>query len=186
MKESVGCQDQIAASYGGFNIIDFKSNDKYIVKRQNLNSKNISRLEKSLVLCFTGITRISNKIEKKKLEFIKKNKMIIHEISTITDEASKIVQEKNFDLKYFGSLMNETWKLKNLLSQSVSNHKIDNIYLKGIKDGALGGKLLGAGGGGFILFIVENEKKKNFLNKMNKFICLPINFDSDGTKIITC
>ena len=94
--------------------------------------------------------------------------MIIHEISTITDEASKIVQKK-FDLKYFGSLMNETWKLKNLLSQSVSSHKIDNIYLKGIKDGALGGKLLGAGGGGFIL-LLSKMKKRKFLNKMNKFV----------------
>lgn len=186
LRESVGCQDQIAASYGGFNIIDFKSKNKYIVKKQNINSKSILSLQNSLVLCFSGITRISNKIEKKKLEYIKRNNMTMHEMSSITNEAAKMIKGENFDLKLFGSLMKETWKLKNSLYQTVSNHKIDDIYSKGIKSGALGGKLLGAGGGGFILFIVENEKKNYFLKKMNKLICIPINFDSHGTKIIKC
>ncbi len=183
LKENVGCQDQIIASYGGLNKIIFQKND-FEVKPINLTKKNTKKFEESIVLVYSGISRIADSFAKEKINSIKLKNKYFYEISNLVDEAEKKLKNKKIDLKEIGILLNETWKLKRSISLNISNRTLDSIYNKGIKHGALGGKLLGAGGGGFIAFIIKKENKNNFIKKMKPLGCCSIKFDNHGSKII--
>ena len=166
MKENVGWQDQIAASYGGFNNILFKGNT-YKVNKIKCKKSFKDNLNKKLFLLYTGKSRTAEKITKSytnKLKNIKKQN--IYKILNFVSEAKKIIKNNNTD--DFGYLLNETWYQKRELSKIVSNNKIDELYTKGKNNGALGGKLLGAGGGGFLLFYVNTKNKEKFLNAFKK------------------
>lgn len=157
LKEVVGSQDQIATCYGGFNEIFFSKNGKYQIHPLLTNSKDLSNLEDQLFLVFSGIrVTTGNDIANTYVSSLdKKNKNLIFEIINQANHAKKIIKDKNFlDL---GPLLNETWKIKRSLSKSISNSRIDMIYNVGLKNGATGGKLLGAGGAGFILFFVPKK-----------------------------
>ena len=161
MKEVVGSQDQVAASVGGFNKIKFLKNEKIVVKK--IISNNLIKLNSNLLLLYTGIQRnaasiannyvykLSNKKEKNIRNIIKK-----------VDLGEKIIQSGNLD--DFGILLNEMWLEKKNLSNLVSNNKIDELYNTCMENGAIGGKLLGAGGGGFMLIYIKDKKKKETLN----------------------
>jgi len=184
LKEVVGSQDQIATCYGGFNEIFFLQNGKYQIHPLLTNSKDLSNLEDQLFLVFSGIRdSTGNDIANRYVSsFDKKNKNLIFEIINQANHAKKIIKDKNFlDL---GPLLNETWKIKRSLSKSISNSRIDMIYKLGLKNGATGGKLLGAGGGGFILFFVPQNNKINFLRAFKNFTIADFKFENKGTQII--
>ena len=184
LKESVGSQDQANAAFGGFNFIEFKK-DNIKVNAIN-NNKNISEIENSILLIFTGMQRYSQKIEKDKIDLIKKKKLT-NNLLTMKDiayDAKNLVMSNNFSLKYFGQLLNEQWKLKMDLSNKVTNKKINEIYNGALSMGAFGGKLLGAGAGGFLMLVCNNSTKKKIKNKYFRLMNIPINFENDGSKII--
>ena len=183
IKENVGCQDQVIASFGGFNRINFKKNN-FFVKPLNLSKNNIKKIEESVVLAYTGISRIADKFAAEKIKKIKSKKKNFSEILNLVEEAENLITKKNINLYDIGILLNETWRLKRSISSKITSKKLDEIYNMGIKNGALGGKLLGAGGGGFVAFIINNRDKKNFINKMKPCACIPIKIDMFGSRII--
>ncbi len=184
IKENVGSQDQTIAAFGGFNKINFSSSKKIEVKPISMSLKNINLINNSIVLFFTGFTRNSSEVTKYFLKNIKNNKKRLTEIQMITNEAYSIFKKKDVDLKKFGFLLNESWKLKRKFSSKVTNEFIDKIYNKGISKGALGGKLLGAGSGGFICFLVEPTHKKKFISYFKNLLHIPIKLENTGSQII--
>jgi len=182
LKEFVGSQDQISTAYGGFNHIQFNQNSSFEVKPIS-NKKNIKKIEKSIVLIFTGLQRKAQIIEKDKIKNMNINRSFLSEINSITNEALSMINQ-NLDIKKFGELLNYQWNLKKKLSRNVSNKVIDEIYSNGLRCGAYGGKLLGAGNGGFILFICNEDVKKKIYKKFKSFLFIPIKFDTHGSQII--
>jgi D-glycero-alpha-D-manno-heptose-7-phosphate kinase len=181
LNETVGYQDQIHSTYGGFNLINIYKND-FTVKNL-FNNEKIKKLEENLVLVFTGITRKADNIEKKKLKRIKFNLPYLEKINLISKQANKILNSNNINhFDKIGNLLDQTWQLKKKLSTSVSNKKIDDIYNLGLKNGALGGKLLGAGAGGFILFYVKKKMKNKFKKLMSKHPQIDFKFINNGSK----
>jgi D-glycero-alpha-D-manno-heptose-7-phosphate kinase len=184
LKEVVGSQDQIATCYGGFNEIVFFQNGKYQVNPLIKNYKDLANLEDQLFLVFSGIrVNTGNDIASTYVSSLdKKNKNLIFEIINHANIAKRIIKNKNF--LDFGLLLNETWKIKRSLSKSISNSKVDTIYELGLKNGATGGKLLGAGGAGFVLFFVPKNNKSRFLKAFKNFIIVNFKFENKGTHII--
>ena len=183
LKEIVGSQDQTVASYGGFNSIKFFQSGDIKVTPIIKNSNVLKDFSSRFFLVFTGIKRAASYIAKtyvKKLDNTKRGGIL--EILQHVKVAKKLLSNKNFD--DFGLLLNETWKIKKALSSSVSSYKINSIYNKGISSGAIGGKLLGAGGGGFFLFYVPKDNQKLFIKNMRDFIVIPVEFENYGSQII--
>ena len=182
LKEYVGIQDQISASIGGFNKIDIKKSGNFNIKNIKFQ-KSISKLNKNLVLVFTGINRTASEIAGNYVSSLNSSKeKEMREIMSQVDEGEKLLKKGYYD--DFGRLLNESWKYKKSLSNIISNKRIDNLYNYFMKNGALGGKLLGAGGGGFMVFYLPISKQKKFVqnNKDIKFV--PFNFTNEGSKII--
>jgi len=184
--ESGGWQDQIAASFGGFNRINF-SNNGYEVLPIIISPERKEKLNKNLFMFFTGFTRFSSDIQKinnenkngkeKKEETLKK-------MYELVDEAEKILTDKNRDLDDFGRLLDYSWKLKKQTGKAVSTSNIDALYERGIKAGALGGKLLGAGGGGFLVFYVQPENHERLKQELKDLLYIPFEFENEGTKVL--
>ena len=182
MREIVGSQDQTIASYGGFNKIIFNKNNKIKVQKIS-SSRNIEKLNKNLVLIYTGINRTAHKIANsyvRKLTKSKKNH--IEKIMSFVNEGKKILESGNVD--DFGRLLNTSWEEKKNLSNLITNNKIDELYNEAINYGALGGKLLGAGGGGFLLMYMKKEKAKKFFKRHKNILNVPFNFTKDGSQVI--
>tara|TARA_B100000700_G_C14997923_1_gene834844 strand:+ start:158 stop:1147 length:990 start_codon:yes stop_codon:yes gene_type:complete len=183
LKEVVGSQDQIAASYGGFNKIIFKKDGNFNVIKHSIKNKNIKYLNKNLVLLYTGLRRTAHDIAKSYVHKLQKSKKShILEISNFVAEGEKALKDGNVD--NFGRLLHESWIQKKSLSHLISNSSIENIYNFAIKKGATGGKLLGAGGGGFLLFYVPHYKQKYFIKYFKKFITIPFSFTEERSKIL--
>lgn len=181
--EAGGLQDQIAASFGGFNRIDF-SRDGYTVRPVIMNRERKEELNSQLMLFFTGFSRFSSDIQKGTEKSMKDKTSQLIEMYHLVDEAEKILSDKNISLNDFGKLLDYTWKLKRGISGGISTDSIDEQYAKAMNAGALGGKLLGAGGGGFLLFYVPLEKQSDVKNALKDQMCVPFKFENDGTKII--
>ena len=185
-QEAGGWQDQIAASFGGFNRINFKDNS-YDVVPLIISPERKRLLNDNLLMFFTGFTRFSSDVQKAnqaapeakaaKIERLK-------EMLRLVDEAQKVLEDKNSDLDDFGRLLDHTWKLKRQTGNAVSTSGIDALYDKGIAAGALGGKLLGAGGGGFLVFYVQKEKQAAVREAMKDLLYIPFKFENEGTKVI--
>ena len=183
LKELVGSQDQIAASYGGFNSIKFYKNEKFKVSRYDIKNSYFKKLNNNLILVYSGISRTANLIASSYVDKLTTSKKKdVFELIEFVNEAKKLIKNKKTD--EFGYLLHESWKLKKSLSNKISNDKIDHLYNEGLKQGALGGKLLGAGGGGFFVFYVPKDKQKNFLNNFKKIIKINFNFTNTGSEII--
>ena len=159
-EESGGIQDQIAASFGGLNRISF-NRDGYSVNPLIISAERKNDLNDHLMLFFTGFSRFSSEIQKGTEQSMKEKTQQLLEMYHLVDEAERILTNKNTPLDEFGKLLDYTWKLKRGISSGISTGSIDEQYDKAIKAGALGGKLLGAGGGGFLLFYVPKEKQEN-------------------------
>ncbi len=183
LKEMVGSQDQTIASYGGFNSIKFFRSGNIKVTPIMQNPNILEDFGSRFFLVFTGIKRTASHIAKtyvKKLDNIKRGSIL--EILQHVEIAKKLLNNNNFD--DFGLLLNETWKIKKSLSSSVSTYGVNSIYNKGMKNGAIGGKLLGAGGGGFFLFYVPKDNKNFFIKKMRNFVVIEVEFENYGSQII--
>ena len=182
-KEAGGVQDQIAAAFGGLNRIDFSS-DGYDVSPIIISMERKKILNKSLMLFFTGFSRFSAEIQKNTISAIKNKTKQLMEMKKLVDEAERILVDKNMDLREFGRLLDYAWRLKRETGSKISTSSIDALYKKGLEAGALGGKLLGAGGGGFLLFYVEPEKKNDVRKALDNLLEVPFEFESTGADII--
>lgn len=181
--ESGGWQDQIAASFGGFNRINFNSNG-YEVLPIIISPERKKKLNDNLMMFFTGFTRFSASIQKAN-NFESKDKILqLKEMYSLVNDAEKILTNNNGDIDDFGRLLDYTWNLKKQVGSAVSTNEIDILYEKGIKAGALGGKLLGAGGGGFLLFYVKPENQTAVKEAMKDLLYIPFEFENGGTRVI--
>jgi D-glycero-alpha-D-manno-heptose-7-phosphate kinase len=184
IKEHVGSQDQVFAAHGGFNLIEFSTSGDISVEPVIIKPDRLKILEKSLMLVFTGISRMATVAAGDKIKNIPNNIDYLFKMKNLVDDAYKIITSSGKNLCEFGELLNETWKLKKRLSNEVSTPKIDELYDTVIKNGGIGGKLCGAGGGGFMLFFVEPENQAKVKESLNNNLCVSFNFDFSGSKII--
>lgn len=183
LQEHGGWQDQVAAAYGGLNRIDF-SEGQFKVTPIIIHPDRKKELDDNLMLFYTGVQRFSSEIQADTFaKPVDKIKQLL-EMLALVDEAQTILTDKNASLNEFGKLLDYTWKLKRGTGNKVSNNSIDDLYERGIKAGALGGKLLGAGGGGFLLFYVENDKQENVLKALDDLMHVPFQFESEGSTVI--
>ena len=183
LKDVVGSQDQVAATYGGFNKITFKTGGGFNVHPISIKKKTLDKLNRNLLLVYTGIRRTAHDIAKGYINKLHKSKKShILQIISLAGEAEKTLRKG--DVNNFGKLLHESWLEKKSLSSSITNSSIDEIYDIAINKGALGGKLLGAGGGGFFLFYVPYFRQKNFIKYFRKLITIPFKFSSEGSTIL--
>lgn len=182
-QEEGGWQDQIAASFGGFNRINF-SKDGYDVLPVIISKERKEQLNKSLMMFFTGFTRFSSDVQKANSGMSQEKIHRLQEMQLLVDKAEAILTDKHSDLDDFGRLLDYTWQLKRKTGNAVTNSNIDSIYSAGLKAGALGGKLLGAGGGGFLLFYVPLVKQPNVREAMKDLLYIPFQFENGGTRVI--
>lgn len=183
LKENVGFQDQIFAAYGGLNVIRFSGANEFHVERVQINAAVLQELNENLVMIFTGLTRRANDIEKKKIENLKNISSELRQIVQLVDEGLSCLHAGK-DLDSFGKLLHENWELKKSLSNNVSSSQIDLIYEKGLKNGALGGKILGAGGGGFFLFYVPKDRQTSFRKAFSEMQEVKIRLNAHGSAVI--
>lgn len=181
--EAGGWQDQIAASFGGFNRINF-NNDGYEVLPVIINPERKKQLNENLMMFFTGFTRFSSDFQKANNITAAEKRTQLKEIYDLVDDAERVLTDKTISLDEFGRLLDHTWKLKRKTGSSISTSSIDMIYQKGIEAGALGGKLLGAGGGGFFVFYVQPEKQESVRTAMENLMYIPFEFENGGTRVI--
>ena len=182
--EAGGWQDQIAASFGGFNRINFGP-DGYEVLPLIISPERKKRLNDNLMMFFTGFTRFSSDVQKANSATSPDDKkMMLKKMKNLVGEAEAILVNDKKDLDDFGRLLDTTWKLKRQTGGSVSTNSIDALYDKGIKAGALGGKLLGAGGGGFLVFYVQPDKQDSVKKAMSDLMYIPFEFENGGTQVI--
>ncbi len=180
--EEGGEQDQIAASYGGFNRIDFTATG-FHVSPLVITPERRRKLDGNLLLFFTGFSRFSADIQKKMMVSLEAKERQLLEMLSLVDEAEKIL-EGNGPLDEFGKLLDYTWTLKRGVNTSVSSSVIDSFYQRAIKAGALGGKLLGAGGGGFLLFYVDKEHQDSVRKELSDLMEVSFHFEDGGTRIL--
>jgi D-glycero-alpha-D-manno-heptose-7-phosphate kinase len=183
IKESVGSQDQVIVSFGGLNKIDFNGNHNIEVRPVIVKSGRRQELEDHLQLFFTGFSRIASDIAQDKIAQIPKKSKELIELKGMVDEAVGLLTGSG-SLDGFGKMLHESWKIKKSLSKKVSTGQIDSIYEKAMASGALGGKLLGAGGGGFILFFVKPERKEALKKSLKQLLHVPFHFETTGSQII--
>ena len=182
--ESGGWQDQIAASFGGLNRINFSKNG-YEVIPIIISPERKKRLNDNLMMFFTGFTRFSSEVQKTNSITDSEEKLNrLHEMYALVDKAEAILQDDHSDLDEFGRLLDYTWQLKKQTGGNVSTSSIDKLYEEGKSAGALGGKLLGAGGGGFLIFYVQPEKQDVVSEAMKDLLYIPFEFENSGTRVI--
>jgi len=183
LKENVGCQDQIAAAYGGFNKIEFYSEDSFKISPIIIPQERLNKLQDNLLLFFTGISRFASEIEKSKIVNFNSKKNELTKMHEMVDISIDILVNHEKSIDDFGYLLNEGWQYKKSLSSLVSNNEVDEIYNSALKSGALGGKLLGAGGGGFILFYAPKENHHSIIKSLNHLIHVPFKFENLGSTV---
>ena len=181
--EAGGWQDQIAASFGGFNRINFNS-DGYEVLPLTIAPDRKRQLNSNLMMFFTGFTRFSSDVQKANAVGKEDKTAQLKEMLSLVDDAEHVLTDKESDLDDFGRLLDHTWRLKRQTGAAVSTDSIDGLYAKGLEAGALGGKLLGAGGGGFLVFYVQPEYQESVRNAMQDLLYIPFEFETGGTRVI--
>jgi len=181
--EKVGSQDQIMAAVGGFNHVLFNIDGSIQVKPVVFSEEKKNLLNDHLLMFFSGISRNSQDITKQKLVNIIKKPTDVSALGEMVEEALSILGSQNNNILDFGYLLNEAWKLKRALSSNISNDTIDLIYKTALANGAIGGKLMGAGGGGFICFFAPPERHKGIRNALANYIHVPFKFEKAGSTI---
>lgn len=182
-QEAGGWQDQIAASFGGFNRINFNA-DGYEVLPVIISPERKRQLNKNLMMFFTGFTRFSSDVQKANATGKQDKTAQLKEMLALVDDAERVLTDKNADLDDFGRMLDHTWKLKRQTGAAVSTNSIDELYARGIAAGALGGKLLGAGGGGFLVFYVQPDRQDSVRWAMRDLMHIPFEFEDGGTRVI--
>jgi len=184
LQEAVGAQDQVSTAYGGFNRINFHADETIDVKGV-LNAKNrLTELQQHLALYFTGFSRTASEIAREQIKATPQKKKELGIMFQMVNEAEAIITSPSRSLDEFGRLLHESWKVKKTLTQNITNTSIDDIYEAGLSAGALGGKLLGAGGGGFMLFFVPPERREALRSRLKKFLCVPFAFSNRGSQVV--
>ena len=183
LNESVGSQDQMAASYGGFNKIIFNTNGNIIVNKIDINDEIKNFLISNISIYYSGtrIGRNSSEVVSDMLIDIDSKYKLLKELESYVDIGINLITKK--DLSGFGKLLNESWKIKKSLGSKNTNSEIDEIYDIGIQNGAYGGKILGAGGAGFIMFVIPKEKKESLRQKLPNCAELSFKFEDEGSTI---
>jgi len=184
IKESVGSQDQTNAAFGGLNRIDFGGANEIIVKPLILRPEILERLQQHIMLFFSGHARTASDIAKEQISNIPNKQPDLRQMMQIVDEAQKVLLDKHDRLADFGRLLHEQWLIKRGLSSQITNSDVDAIYDAGIKAGAYGGKLLGAGGGGFMLLFAPPERQSAIRAALQTRLYVPARFDFLGSQIV--
>ncbi|MHB1585976.1 MAG: GHMP family kinase ATP-binding protein [Acidiferrobacteraceae bacterium] len=185
LKEAVGIQDQIQVAHGGINLIDIRVDGTYEVRPILLPAQRIGELQEHLLLFFTGISRFASEVAQSQIEAIPKKKADLQEMAALVDPALEILTGGG-PIDDFGAMLHESWRLKRGLTDKVSSERIDEIYERARAAGALGGKLLGAGGGGFMLLFAKPERKPEIRKTLSHLLEIPFRFERSGTQIIFC
>ncbi len=183
LKETVGCQDQILASFGGLNRLDFMPNGQFRVTPVILDNGRLAEFHSHLLLFFTGFSRTASEIAKQQLRQIGEKKRELFRIREMVDEGLEILTGSS-DMEAFGRLLHENWQLKRTLSSKIAPPAVDQIYDQAQQAGAIGGKLLGAGGGGFMLIFAKPELHSSIKERLKHLLCVPFEFESSGSQII--
>lgn len=184
LQEAVGAQDQVSAAYGGFNRINFGRNGTIEVNPILTSPGRLSELNEHLALYFTGFSRTASEIAQEQLKMTPHKKRELEAMLQLVNEAEGILTSQTRSIQEFGKLLHEGWQIKRSLTSKITNSSIDEIYEAGRSAGAIGGKLLGAGGGGFMLFFVEPEKREALSEKLEKLLCVPFSFSSRGSHVV--
>lgn len=188
IKENVGSQDQVAAAYGGFNKIEFKklngNRPEFDVHPITIGKEKLLNLQNHLMLFFTGHSRNASDIAKEQIKRTPDRKNELNSMLEIVDRAADILNGRDSDIIDFGKLLHRSWEIKRCLTNKITNEDIDHIYESALKSGALGGKLLGAGGGGCILFFVEPDNQYKVREKLKNLLYIPFKFENLGSQII--
>jgi D-glycero-alpha-D-manno-heptose-7-phosphate kinase len=184
IQENVGSQDQTFAAYGGLNLINFLPSGQITVSPVIITKKRLLEFESSFLLFFTGTSRFASDIAEDQIKNTDKNLQQLSQMNELADEAYQILTSQDHCLDDFGALLNKTWYLKRNLSNKITNPEIDEMYEKAMKAGSIGGKLLGAGGGGFMVFYVPQETQKKVKTELKEYLNIPFKFDFEGSKII--
>lgn len=184
IKEAVGSQDQISAAFGGFNRIEFRRDGTFDVAPVILKRNRLSELQGNLMLFFTGFSRYATEIAQSKIDNMQSREKELHRMREMVDEAISILQDKNTPMQNFGKLLHDSWQYKRSLSAKVSTPEIDRIYESAMSAGAQGGKILGAGGGGFLLLFVAPEQQAQVRERLKHLVHVPFGFENSGSRVI--
>jgi D-glycero-alpha-D-manno-heptose-7-phosphate kinase len=182
--EAVGSQDQTIAAFGGFNLIEYNKAKTFEVQKIMISDDRLESLQENLLLCFTGFARTAEDIAKTQIESTPYKEKELNIMMEIVKQAKEIIYDNKISLDDFGKLLNEQWFLKKSLTKYISNVNIDNIYNTAIKAGAIGGKLLGAGGGGFMVFYAKKENHEKIKESLKDKLFVPFRFEKTGSQII--
>ena len=181
--EAVGDQDQIAAAYGGLNHVEIRTDGGFTVKPVIVGPERLAALQDHLILFFTGFVRHASSIAAAKIEALQSKARELHAMRAMVDQAVELVTG-TADIAEFGRLLHESWMLKRSLATAIAPDYVDEIYARARRAGAIGGKLLGAGGGGFMLFCVAPERRAELLAALDDLIAVPVEFDTAGSQVI--
>lgn len=184
IKENVGSQDQIVAAFGGLNRVDFSTSGVFQVSPIVLKEERLCEFQSHLMLCFTGFSRIASDIAKDKIDNFKNRESVLHRMKDMVDEAIRILQNTKVPIDEIGRLLHESWLCKRGLSSKVSTPEIDCLYDEARRAGAIGGKLLGAGGGGFLLLFVKPELQAKVREQLKHLIHVPVRFEGSGSRVV--
>lgn len=182
VKENVGSQDQVSAAFGGFNTIEFGGPNHIDVHPVAIDPDKLKYFEDHVMLFFTGLARNASEVAAEQVRLTPRKTKELEQMHKMVYVAADLLKGGN--LEDFGKLLHENWEIKKSLSSQISNNFIDEIYEAGKSSGALGGKLLGAGNGGFIMFFVKPENQANVKAKLNKLLYVPVKFENSGSQII--
>ncbi|MFC1917799.1 kinase [Chloroflexota bacterium] len=183
VKENVGSQDQTMAAFGGLNRILFKTNNSIEIQPVSLEPNRLRLFQDHLLLFYTGIARTASEIAAEQINQTQNKQQELTDMYNMVDEAVKIL-ESDTDLEDFGRLLHENWQIKRTLTSRVTTSHIDSIYDTAMNSGATGGKLLGAGGAGFMLLFVKPELQENIKDALSDLLYVPFSFETEGSKII--
>jgi D-glycero-alpha-D-manno-heptose-7-phosphate kinase len=183
IKENVGSQDQISAAHGGFNRIEFLRDGSFRVDPVILRQERLEEFQSHLMLFFTGFSRFASDIAKSKIDNLKNRTTELYRMTESVHEAIRILQS-DAPIEEIGRLLDQNWKYKRSLSDKVSSPEIDQIYEAAMKAGAIGGKLLGAGGGGFMVFLVKPALQKKVREALSHLIHVPFRFENNGSRVV--
>ncbi len=184
IKEKVGSQDQVAAAFGGLNKIEFHPDNSFYVQPITIKQDKLNALQNHLMFFFSGQSRIAEEVAAEQIKNTDQKQKQLLRIREMVDEAVNLLNGGSDDINDFGKLLHDAWKLKRTLSKRVSPRWIDQLYELAMKNGATGGKLCGAGGGGFLLLFVPPDRQENLIKKMDKALHVPFSFEKLGSQII--
>ena len=184
IKENVGSQDQTIAAFGGLNKIHFSGSKEVEVQPIIMNIEKLEKLQRHLMLFFTGYARSANEIAGEQIKNTLKKTAELNTMMNLVDEAYKIFRNEHSSMDDLGRLLDEHWKIKRTMTYKTTTGAIDEIYENAKASGALGGKLLGAGGGGFILFYASPEYQEAIRDRLRHLTYVPFRFDNTGSQII--